>query len=207
MQDNNDPKRLVAFGYDQIADAYLGQFGHSTMRQHKLSELLHGLPPHAHVLDLGCGAGLPVARDLIAQGFKITGIDGSARQIERARQNAPEAQFIHADMTAARFRPASFEGVGAFYSITHVPRDEHPMLLKHIANWLTPGGRFVGSFGTTAVDSWTGEWLGVTMFFSHHDMDMTKHLIADAGLVIENAEILQQDNEDVQFLWITAHKP
>jgi cyclopropane fatty-acyl-phospholipid synthase-like methyltransferase len=207
VQNANDPKRLVAIGYDEMADAYLRQFGHSVVRDRKLSELLHGLPPHARVLDLGCGAGLPVARVLIARGLKVTGIDGSARQIERARQNAPGAQFIHADMTAARFLPASFEGIGAFYSITHVPRDEHPTLLKHIANWLTPRGRFVGSFGATAVDGWTGEWLGTTMFFSHHDIDTTKHLIVDAGLAIERAEILEQDNEGARFLWVTARKP
>jgi cyclopropane fatty-acyl-phospholipid synthase-like methyltransferase len=207
MTETNDPKRLVAVGYDRIVDTYLGQFAHSAVRESKLSELEQGLPFGARVLDLGCGAGIPVARDLIAQGFNVTGIDGSVRQIERARQNVPKAQFIHADMTAVKFPRASFEAIGAFYSITHVPRDEHPMLLEHVAKWLTPGGRFVGSFGATAVENWTGECLGTTMFFSHHDIDMTKHLVTAVGLAIEKAEILQQDNEDVQFLWITARKP
>jgi hypothetical protein len=32
------------------------------------------------------------------------------------------------------------------------------------------------------------------------------HLIADAELTIERMEVLQ-DNENVQFLWITARKP
>ncbi len=205
--DKHDPKKLVASGYDQVVDTYLRQFGHSTVRQRKVVELEHGLPAHARVLDLGCGAGLPVAHDLIARGFKVTGVDGSAGQIERARRNVPEGQFIQADMAAVDFPLESFEAVGAFYSITHIPRDEHAALLQRIAGWLASRGRFVGSFGATAVENWIGEWLGTTMFFSHHDTEVTKKLIIAAGLVIEKAEVLQQDNEETRFLWVTAYKP
>jgi hypothetical protein len=71
--------------------------------------------------------------------------------------------------------------------------------------------RFVGSFGATALDNWTGEWLGATMFFSHHDADTTKQLVRDAGLILDCVEVLKQDNEidnqNVEFLWITAQKP
>lgn len=209
--DTSDTKKLVASGYDQIVEAYLRQFGHSAVRDRKFNELVHGLPPHARVLDLGCGQGLPVARDLVTRDFKVTGVDGSNRQIELARRNVPEANFIHADMATVEFPRCSFEAVSAFYSITHVPRDEHAALLKNIAAWLVPGGMFLASFGATALDNWTGQWLRTTMFFSHHDAAVTKQLVHDAGLVLERAEIIRQDNEpdnaNVEFLWITAQKP
>ena len=204
--DATDAKKLVATGYDEIVDTYLRQFGHSAVRARKLAELELGLSPQARVLDLGCGAGLPVARDLIARGYRVIGVDASARQIEQARRNVPDAQFILSDMTAVEFPPSSFEAVAAFYSIIHVPRDEHATLLGRIADWLNSRGRFLGTFGTTALDTWTGEWLGTTMFFSHHDSEVTKRLFADAGLLIERAEVLQQDDEDARFLWITARK-
>lgn len=191
--DTSDAKKLVASGYDQIVAAYLREYGHSAVRERKLAELKHGLPSQACVLDLGCGAGVPVARELIAHGFKVTGVDISARQIEQARRNVPEAQFIEADMTTVEFPPSSFEAVVAFYSITHVPRDEHSALLRRIAGWLTSRGRFLGSFGETELDNWAGEWLGTAMFFSHHNSDVSKRLVVDAGLVIERAEVLQQD--------------
>lgn len=146
---------------------------------------MYGLRPPARVLDLGCGAGLPVSRELFGRGFQVTGVDGSACQIARARQNVSQARFIHADMTSISFPSAYFEAIGAFYSITHVPRDEHAMLLGHIANWLSAGGRFVGSFGASAVEGWTGEWLGTTMFISCFDIDTTKRLVADAGLTMK----------------------
>ncbi len=203
----HDAKRLVATGYDKIVDTYVRQFGQSIVRDRKLQELAHHLPPRARVLDLGCGAGLPVVRNLVASGFEVTGVDGSAGQIEQARRNVPEARFIQNDMMAVGFPAGAFDAVSAFYSITHVPRDEHAALLRRIAEWLTPGGRFLASFGTTALDGWIGEWLGTPMFFSHHDSAVATQLVLDAGLRLERTEVLQQDNEKTEFLWITAQKP
>jgi SAM-dependent methyltransferase len=145
--DSSDVTKLVATGYDQIADSYLQQFGHSAVRAGKLNELADLLPARAHLLDLGCGAGVPVAYDLIARGFKATGADASARQIERARCNVPQAQFIRADMRTIDFPAFAFDAVAAFYSITHIPRDQHGPFLKRVTQWLRPGGWFLASFG------------------------------------------------------------
>jgi SAM-dependent methyltransferase len=198
-------KELVARGYDEIADTYLRRFGRSAVRAQKLDEFVCGLPPRARVLDLGCGAGLPVAFELSQRGIQVTGVDASAQQIERARRNVPSARFIHGDMTAVAFPAGSFDAVAAFYSMTHVPREEHAGLLRRIADWLQPGGRFLASFGTEAGD-WMGQWQGTAMFFSHHDIGQAKQLVLDAGFVIERADVLRQDNEVVEFLWITARK-
>jgi cyclopropane fatty-acyl-phospholipid synthase-like methyltransferase len=205
--DSSEVTKLVATGYDQIADSYLQQFGHSAVRARKLNQLVELLPSRAHVLDLGCGAGVPVARDLIARGFEVTGVDASARQIERARCNAPQAQFIQADMTTIEFPAFSFDAVAAFYSITHIPRGQHAAFLTRLAQWLRSGGWFLASFGATALDDWVGDWLGTTMFFSHYDGAVTHELLSDAGLLVQRAEVLQQDNEETEFLWITARTP
>ena len=44
------------------------------------------------------------------------------------------------------------------------------------------------------------------MFFSHHDPEETKRLIHDAGLRLEQVELVEQDNEKATFLWIAARK-
>jgi SAM-dependent methyltransferase len=202
---DRDAKRIVAEGYDQIADEYLEQFGRSSVRDAKFARLVAGLPRGATVLDLGCGAGLPVARDCTQRGFQVTGVDASLGQIERARRNVPEATFIHADMTAVQFPAAAFDAVCAFYSITHVPRNEHAALIRRIATWLRPNGVFVASFGSSGGD-WSGEWLGTPMFFSHHEPVDAKRIIAEAGLRLELVELVDQDNEEATFLWIAARK-
>jgi cyclopropane fatty-acyl-phospholipid synthase-like methyltransferase len=201
----NDIKRMVAEGYDRIADEYFEQFGQSSVRAAKLAALIAKLPERATVLDLGCGAGEPVAREFVTHGFRVTGVDVSLGQIERARGNVPEATFIHTDMTSVQFPAETFDAVSAFYSITHVPRNEHAALVQRIATWLRPSGLFVASFGSSEGD-WLGEWLGIPMFFSHHDPEETKRLIHDAGLRLEQVELVEQDNEKATFLWIAARK-
>jgi SAM-dependent methyltransferase len=107
------PTSLVAKGYDEIADEYLARYGSSSVRDHWLLELtrLVAEQERARVLDLGCGAGIPLARHLTALGHYVLGVDGSARQIALARRNAPLAEFIHADMTTIDLPTASFDAV------------------------------------------------------------------------------------------------
>jgi 2-polyprenyl-3-methyl-5-hydroxy-6-metoxy-1,4-benzoquinol methylase len=201
-----DPKLVVAHGYDVIAGTYLARHGQSIVRDRWLQETMARLPDAARVLDLGCGAGVPVAHRLAGRGFDVVGVDGSAEQIKLARRNVPEAEFIHADMTAVTFPPRSFDAVAAFYSITHVPREEHATLLRRVVDWLKPNGFFIASLGSEECADWVGEWLGTEMFFSHYDAGTYERLVREAGFHIERAALVDQDNEDARFLWVIARR-
>jgi ubiquinone/menaquinone biosynthesis C-methylase UbiE len=202
-----NPRRLVAAGYDEIADAYLERFGVSIVRQKWLGRLVESLRPEgSKVLDLGCGAGVPVARDLAALGHSIIGVDGSAQQIMRARRNVPAAAFIEADMCEVEFEAASFDAVGAFYSMTHIPTAQQGAIISKIASWLKPGGTLVASFAAGEAGEWIGEWLGTTMFFGHSSEEATLRCLDRAGLKVRRALVERQDNEDAFFLWIEAAK-
>ena len=83
-------------------------------------------------------------------------MDPSVRLNSRAVMNA---EFIHADMTSISFVEQSFDAVTAFYAITHVPREEHSILLTRIAGWLKPKGIFLASLGAAQSSDWRGEWL------------------------------------------------
>lgn len=202
----SNPKELVARGYDAVADVYLGRFSSSAVRDAWLAEFVALLPDKAHVLDLGCGAGVPVAKRLVELGHAVTGGDDSARQIRLARAHVPTSTFLHADMTGIELPVASFDGVAAFYSITHVPAAEQEPLLACIGSWLKPGGIFVGSFGTGEAHDWTGQWLGAEMFFSHNGEATNVALVRRAGLELLRVEAMKQDDEDTRFLWILARK-
>jgi SAM-dependent methyltransferase len=206
-----DPKGVVAAGYDKIAQRYLewSALRPSAVRLHYLERAAQLIPPGAAVLELGCGAGLPMTRGLAAD-HRVTGVDISATQIEMARRNVPAATFIQADMTALDFPPASFEAVVAFYSLTHVPRDEQPALVRSIRGWLRPGGLFLASMGADASpDDVEEDWLGVPMFFSHFGARRNRRMVEEAGLTVEEAriEIEPEDRHDARFLWIVARAP
>lgn len=201
----DEMQQVVAAGYDAVADTYLERFGVSTVRRRWLTRLIDRLPAlGGRVLDLGCGAGIPVARDLIASGHVVVGIDGSKQQIARARRNVPEAVFLHADMCDAVFDAETFDAVGAFYSITHVPPDRQSALIVDIARWLKPGGTLIASFGTGAAGTWRGEWLGTEMAFGHLDDQETLRCLAQAGLLVQRSAVEKQDNEDAWFMWVEA---
>jgi ubiquinone/menaquinone biosynthesis C-methylase UbiE len=203
----NDIHRVVAAGYDTVADAYLEQFGISTIRERWFRRLIDGLPVSgSRVLDLGCGAGIPVARDLAALGHVVVGVDGSPQQIARARRNVPQATFVEANMCNVTFDESSFDAVGAFYSLTHVPPEQQKALITTIAMWLKPGGTLVASFGTGDAGEWTGEWLGATMYFGHLGQTETLRSLAEAGMRIRHSSVEKQDNEQATFMWIEATK-
>jgi len=206
-----DPKRVVADGYDVIADRYLEWSARrpSAVRLNYLGRAVALIPPGAEVLELGCGAGIPMTRALAAD-RRVTGVDISATQIEMARRNVPAATFMQADMTALDFPPASFDAVVAFYSLTHVPRDEQPALLWRIRGWLRPGGVFLASMGADASpDEVEDDWLGVPMFFSHFGARRNRRMVEEAGLTVEEAriEIEPEDRHDARFLWVVARAP
>ncbi len=199
--------RLVARGYDCIADAYLDRFGVSSVRRKWLCRLVENLPSDGgYVLDLGCGAGVPVARELAALGHSVLGVDGSGQQVARARRNVPGATFIQADMCDLQLRAGSFDAIAGFYSIIHVPGAAQGRLLAKIAEWLKPSGTLVASLGAGPETDWTGEWMGTAMFFGLKSKETSFRNLHDAGLTVQQSEVERQDNEDAEFLWIGAVK-
>jgi ubiquinone/menaquinone biosynthesis C-methylase UbiE len=173
----DDPKSIVATGYDLMATGYLERYGRSQVRDQWLGKLINLLPTNSRVLDLGYGSGVPVARDLARREHDVVGIDGSARQLSLARLNVPDAHFINADMACVEIAPSSFDAAAAFYSLTHVPRVEHADLLLRIASWLKPEGVFLASLGADQSADWRGSWLGVEMFFSHYGAEVNEQLV------------------------------
>ena len=172
------------------------------MRERYVGVLLQELPPGARVLELGCGAGVPIARAL-AQRFDVTGVDISARQIELARQHVPQARFVQADMAQLDLPPESYDGIAAFYALFHIPREQQPRLLANIASWLRPGGLLVATMGIRASKGDVEEdWLGAPMYWSSYDSETNVRLVREAGLEIVQAreETVEEHGEQVDIL-------
>ena len=206
--DGNAAKRLVADGYDRIGRSYLDlvEAMGSEVRTKYLDALARGLPAGAAILELGCGAGEPMTRVLSGQ-FRVVGLEISPNQLALARTNAPVAALLRGDMAQLPFRDGRFDGVAAFYSMTHVPRAEHPALLGEIARVLRPGGLLVITTGSSDTPDWHEEdWLGAPSFFSHYDGASNTRLVAQAGFEVITSEDEPEIEYDqpVCFRWIVA---
>ncbi len=178
---------LATNGYDQIADAYLAE-----RRQFKNHTYLHWLidelPRGSTVLDIGCGAGMPIDEFLIKHGYLVWGFDVSKKQIELARKLVPRASFGVKDMADLEFDEYEVDAVVAFYAIFHIPREQHLDLLKKIRSYLQPGGLLLITMSTKNFES-DVKFHGTTLHFSSYDAETNKKMVKEARFEIKFAEL------------------
>ena len=206
---NDARTALVGAGYDLVGETFVEWRDRivGDPRRWWADQLISRLPDGARILELGCGAGVPDTKALAAR-FRVTGVDISPAQIERARVAVPEAEFIVADLTALELEPASYDAVASFYVFNHVPRELLAALLSDIRNWLVPGGLLLTTFGTSDTEGWTGDFLGAPTFFSSYPHGVNSRLVDDAGferLLDEVVTFLEPDGE-ATFQWILARR-
>lgn len=204
---SDDQKRIVREGYNELSHLYRGDSKTNGNYPRWVAELDTKLPRQAVVLDLGCGNGIPVSQLLVAAGHKVTGVDISDVQIERARALVPGATFLREDATSLRLPAESLDAVVSLFAIIHVPLDEQPDLIANLAGWLKPGAILLATTGHTA---WAGSedgWLGgnATMVWSHTDQPTYQQWFEQAGLRIEDVEFIPEGDGGHSLFW--ARKP
>ena len=203
-----DPKEIVARGYDAIALRYAEWAGRVTSPALKwLRDFDARLSDGANVLELGCGRGVPVTREL-ARRHRVTGVDISAVQIELARHHVPEASFVHADAVELDIAANSLDAVVALYLFGHLPPDDQPELLRRTAGWLRDGGLLLATFGAGERGEQVDEdWLGAPMYFASLGGDSYLPLLRESGLEVLRDEVVVQHEPghgDVSFHWVLA---
>jgi cyclopropane fatty-acyl-phospholipid synthase-like methyltransferase len=200
----DDPARIVAADYEEYARL---EEDADWPRLRRLRALLALLEPGCDVLDVGCGNGVPALRE-IARDHRAVGVDVSAKQVELARANVPNARVVHADIRHLNLEPASLDAVVSFYALDQIPRDEHADVLTRWHGWLRPGGRLLLSVEDGDRPGSVVDWLGTPMFFSHFDAAAATRIAAEAGFAIDSAETETQfeGGSPVRYLWLSAHR-
>ncbi len=194
---------IVSVGYDAIAEVYTAQRDQfSSMRY--LDALVSRLTVGAKVLDLGCGAGLPVDRYLLQRGFQVTGVDLSSRQIELAKLANPAVTYAVRDMLEVAPGEFAVDAVASFYAIFHTPRELHAGLLQTLRSFLQPGGLLLITMGATDWEGTEPDFHGVEMFWSHYDAVTNRRLVEEAGFRVLLDEIDASNDERHQVLLAEA---
>jgi predicted TPR repeat methyltransferase len=206
----DDIRQIVETGYDAMADRFAEWQREvvGSTRIERVEELLRLLPDRPDVLELGVGAGVRSTRMLAERG-RLTGVDVSTEQLDRARGRVPNATFLHADITELELPAASFDAVVAAYVLNHLPPGELRPLARRVADWLRPGGYLLATFATEDNPGWTGEWLGVEMYFAGLPPDANRRLVGAAGLEIvrDDVEVSIEPDGEARFQWLLARRP
>ena len=95
------------------------------------------VPQSGSVLDLGCGAGAPIAEHLCEKGYSITGVDSSPQMATMFQARLPREKILVADMRELSL-DRLFEGIIAWDSFFHLNHDDQrrmfPIFRLHAAS-------------------------------------------------------------------------
>jgi cyclopropane fatty-acyl-phospholipid synthase-like methyltransferase len=181
-----------AGAFDAIGDRYDEAFPHKEGQVAAGGWLTASLPAGSRVLDVGCGTGVPTARQLATAGLRVTGVDLSAAMLALARQNVPDAEFLQEDLTRLLddgvLEPGSFEAATAFFALLMLPRAEIPGALESLRELLVPGGLLALGMVEADVDDMPIPFLGNVIRVSGYLRQELRDLVADAGFEVVKEE-------------------
>lgn len=147
------------------------------------------LPAQGAVLDIGCGSGLPIGRELIRRGYDLTGIDATSTMLSLFRRNLPTASAHLMDMRQLALG-RTFSGLLAWDSFFHLsPADQRSMFAR-FADHAAPGAALMFTSGNEEGIA-IGELEGAPLFhgslnpaeyralLDHAGFDVVDHVVSD----------------------------
>lgn len=149
------------------------------------------LPPSAEILDLGCGAGEPIAQYFIGQGHRLTGVDYATSMIELARARFPAQQWQVADMRQLDLG-RRFDGLIGWHSFFHLTPNEQRQTLPRLAAHLKSGGVLLLTVGPQAGEV-IGHVGGEAVY--HSSLDPAEYQKILQGLGLEIVDFVAEDPE------------
>lgn len=141
------------------------------------------LPPGGTVLDVGCGSGVPIAERLIAEGFRVTGVDASSGLLDHARARLPQGEWIEADMRTLDLG-RRFDGVLAWSSLFHLSHADQRLTLSRLTG--STGEVLMFNAGG-ACETRLGEWRGEPLHHASLDPAEYADRLRQAGLAPETS--------------------
>lgn len=133
-------------GYEGVAAEFLAGRGKphpSGIGASTVQKWARTLPRRASVLDLGCGSGFPITRELIEAGLNVYAIDAAPLLVAAFRKNFPAVPVACESVLESTFFGRSFDAILAWGLIFLLGPDEQRYLLQRIAEVLKPGGRLL----------------------------------------------------------------
>ncbi|MFY1707587.1 class I SAM-dependent methyltransferase [Tritonibacter scottomollicae] len=165
--------------YAQAAEDYGKGFARAkdTFHEPDYAAFVAGLPEGGTVLDLGCGPGHWAAR-FRDDGYRVTAVDASPEMAAYAKETfgievrIAEFEDIEVD--------AKFDGIWAFFSLLHAPRNDFPGHLLRLHRALVPGGQL--SLGMKLGEGEGRDTLG--RFYSYYSEEELTGLLGTAGYTV-----------------------
>ncbi|KEO75679.1 class I SAM-dependent methyltransferase [Anditalea andensis] len=132
--------------YDKIAQWWHDYHRESTYGLSQIEKAMAYCGSGGSALDVGCGSGGRIINSIEHNGFRVTGIDPSAKMIALAKANHPSAQFHVADICKWD-TDKKYNLIIAWDSIFHLPLSMHYPVLTKLCGMLQKNGVLAYTFG------------------------------------------------------------
>lgn len=140
------------------------------------------LPAGASVLDIGCGSGEPIARELVRRGCALTGVDSSPEMVALFRKNLPDQTAVVSDMRSLALG-RRFDGLLAWDSFFHLAHDDQRRMFAVFAQHAAPGAALMFTSGPAHGEA-MGMLEGEPLYHSSLDADEYRALLENAGFEV-----------------------
>ncbi|MGD9592568.1 MAG: trans-aconitate 2-methyltransferase [Candidatus Berkiella sp.] len=189
---DNQGKRydLIAEGFAKMRDSFYKE-------QKYLDELIKLIPVKSSILDIGCGSGFPIASYLIEKGFEVTGVDGSQKLLDIAKEKCPKMKRILGDVRSVPLED-EFDAVVEWWCLFHIPKQDHEKMIHRFSQWLKPNGILEFTSGDAAYEATFSDMLNQELhYYSLAPEEYEKYLQKYSFKIL-----LKESDQPDHLVWI-----
>lgn len=172
-----------ALAYESCATQFLKARDRSDIGACVVRAWAENLAKSTEVLEIGCGGGYPVTRELVAADLRVWAIDSSATLLRTFRKRFPEVVTGCEKLQDSSFFDRKFDAAIAVGVVFLLPEDEQLRLLKRVASVLHPQGQFLF---TAPVE--TGDWLDTNTGLQCRSIGVERYRFELSALGFESIE-------------------
>ena len=175
--------------YEVRAQSFLSIRDQSTIGTRTVEAWASQLVPGCSVLEIGCGAGLPITKQLVNAGLDVFAMDSSIHLTDVFKKRFPNVPVKCEKVQESKFFERTFDAALAVGLLFLLCEKDQINLFKNVSNALVPGGQFLFSSPIERAiwqDNMTGLFcssLGIKQYqslFSHFGFKL-KECIEDSG--------------------------
>jgi SAM-dependent methyltransferase len=175
--------------YERNAQAWDEHRSRIFFEQKWLDKFIELLPSNGHVLDVGCGAGEPIAQYFLKRGLRLTGLDASPTMLEISRSRFPTANWVEMDMREMKL-DTIFDGIVSWDGFFHLNHEEQRRTIRLFADHLSCNASLLLTIGHESGEV-TGTVEGQEVYHSSLAHDEYRAILNTIGF--ESVEIELQD--------------
>ncbi len=171
--------------YDRVGPSWAETRDRRLIEKRWIDRLLSVAPRHGarrSVLDLGCGAGHPVASYLAERGAEVTGVDAARSMIRLFQRALPEARAFHLDMRGLALGE-TFDAILAWDSFFHLAPEDQRAMFAVFAAHAAPRAALMFTTGPEAGTA-IGDVEGEPVYHASLDPAEYEALLVEAGFEV-----------------------